>query len=424
MKGSQNPYRELRLRLFAINLGALASILAILLIIVYALMAQELYSELDRQLRTSALHIIHSYIRDTKKSSSDVISVNDQEVDFSLWHIIPTGKHSTAAFVDGNPFINIRQLYKQTSATSNRGYFAPTQIGGVTYRTFTAIVNTASGHYLIYTMKPTSTTDTTLDSLLWTLAVSGIAILAVILAVAIWLATKSIKPMVLSWQRQQQFVADASHELRTPLTIIKTNLDVLLRNPDHTIEAEMQYLANAYEEVTRTTSLIADLLTLARADSKEQLIEHVPVDVSTLISEVVDIIEPVAVMEEKQISCVLPVTPCYTLGDKARLRQLLLILIDNAMRYSGAGAKIQVGVENDTLHTTITVSDTGIGIDAKLLPHVFDRFVRGDRARHRQKQGSGLGLAIAKWIVDAHNGDILISSEVGKGTKVSIILPP
>ncbi len=420
----KNPYRHVRLKLFAINIGALLSIWALLLAIVYSLMAHELYQVLDDQLRLAAIRLIHNY-DSGNITNSDPYSLGAQDTNYSLWRITPQGTGWMAAFVDGNPFVNIRSLYgRATAASQEGGGYYTIRTEGIQYRAFYAIVHTEKGEYLIRITQPTGPTDTTLGSLLWTLGIAGLAALALTIAIGLWLANRSIDPMILSWQRQQQFVADASHELRTPLSIIRTNLEILLRSPSHTIESEMKYLGNAYGEVLRTSSLIEDLLTLARADSKEQLIEKQPVELVRVVEEVVDTVQPLAEQQNKELIAVIPQNPCSTLGDVARLRQLVLILIDNALRYSNAGDQISVTVECDTQHTTLRVVDTGIGIEPTMLPKIFDRFVRGDQVRSRRQQGSGLGLSIAKWIVDAHGGTISVSSSLGVGTTVTIVLPP
>ena len=185
-----------------------------------------------------------------------------------------------------------------------------------------------------------------------------------------------------------------------------------------------QMTSNAYEELVRTGSLIEDLLTLARVDSDEPLIEKRSVNLNKLVVEAVEAVQPMATAEAKSLAALTPHFPCMTFGDMARLRQLLLILMDNALRYSDTGATINVSLECDTLHSKIEVSDTGFGIAPELLPKVFDRFVRGDVTRHRNNQGSGLGLSIAKWIVDAHGGSIQVDSKLGKGTTITITLNP
>lgn len=420
---TKDPYASIRWKLLAINMGALFVLWITLLSLVYSLMTHELYQVLDSELRGAAGGIIRGYAERPHAPLGNSVALNQLDIRFSLWHMQYANGQWTSAFIDGNPFINVSPIY--TAAQQNPdGLFETVSIRSVRYRSFTAMVHTERGLYLIRALKPIASINATLNNLLWILGVAGLAALILTIAMGLWLTGKSLAPMIASWKRQQQFVGDASHELRTPLAIIKANLEVLLRSPDHKIESEMTYLANAYEEVGRTTTLIQNLLTLARADSQEQLIERVPVDMNHLIRAMADTVQPLATAEDKEIVATVPEFPCQVLGDVARLRQLLLILVDNAMRYSKSGAKITLKLECDTLHTRITVADTGIGIDARLLPRVFDRFVRADTTRHRQGQGTGLGLAIAKWIVQAHNGTIEIASKLDQGTTVTITLPP
>lgn len=418
----RDPYRSVRLTLFGINIGALLAVWATLLIVVYSLMDHELYQVLDNQLRFTATRIIRNYDRNRSSIPLGPVILADQQESFSLWFIALEHTDWTAAFIDGNPFVDVRQMYRR-ALVNPTGQYETISMEGLPYRAFYDLVHTHKGTYLIRVVQPEGPTNATLGRLLRTLTIAGLTALLLTILIALWLSERSLAPMIASWRRQQQFVADASHELRTPLTIIKTNLDVLLRNTDHTIESELHFLANAYAEVTRTNALIEDLLTLARADSQEVLIERHPVDIGALTQEVAETVAPMAEAQEKAIDVSVPTTPCLTLGDVNRLRQLLLILIDNALRYSNAGASIRLSVKCDTLYTTLTVADTGIGIDAQLLPRIFDRFVRGDATRSRHEQGGGLGLSIAKWIVEAHRGAISVQSTLGKGTTFIITLP-
>lgn len=422
----KGPYLNLRLKLLAIIVGALLAVWVILLLIVYSLMTNELYRELDGELRLAAIRLIHNYDLG-RTNHGNPISFETQDTNYSLWRIEPSKSNGIAEFVDGNPFVNVRSLYKRAinSSDNNSGYYF-LSIAGIRYRAFYTLVNDQKGTYLIRITQPTAPTDSTLNSLLETLGVTGVLALALTIAVGIFLTNRSITPMIVSWKRQQQFVADASHELRTPLTIIKTNLDILLRSPDHTIESEMKYLGNAYGEVLRTSSLIEDLLTLARADSQEQLVEKKPVNLNQLASDVVETVQPLAIEQNKELTVISPRGVCNILGDVARLRQLLLILLDNAIRYTDSDDQIIVTIECSTQFSTLTVTDTGAGIEPSLLPTIFDRFVRGESTRnHRSLQpGSGLGLAIAQWIVEAHHGTITATSSVGIGTTITVVLPP
>ncbi|KMN43243.1 sensor histidine kinase [Bacillus sp. LK2] len=237
-----------------------------------------------------------------------------------------------------------------------------------------------------------------------------------------FLANRSLVPIQNSWERQTQFAADASHELRTPLSVIQTHLELLFRHPQYTIEQESMTIYKVLQEVKRMNKLVADLLTLTKTDSNQLLIQRKEFELGDLVKTIVHQFEPIA--ELKNISIIKDVDERLMYkGDKERIHQLLVILIDNAMKYNVENGRIQVTCSKGGSFITLIVEDTGIGISNEELPHIFDRFYRSDKSRTRSEGGTGLGLSIAKWIVDAHNGEIKISSELHKGTRTTIKLP-
>lgn len=417
----RDPYRAVRLKLFGIQVGALLAIWLILLSIVYVLMSSELYRVLDSELRRSAIQVIQSYDR-SHLSAQSVNNQSDFGATFSLWQITGASSTMSATYIDGTPFIDVRTVY-HNALTHPSGYSTTLQINGQPYRIFDALVNLKHGTYLIQVDRSVGPTQVTLSSLISTLIIAGMAALILTLIGGLILTTRSMTPLLASWRQQQQFIADASHELRTPFAIIRSNLDVLLHHPHHTIESEMTYLGNAYEEVERTSALLENLLTLARAESHEQILNLSPVALSDLAKDVVESTRPLAEWQQKSITLNAPENPCMVIGDAARLRQLMLILIDNALRYSDAGACVVISVSCDTTSCELHVQDDGIGIPQNLLPRIFDRFVRADPSRHRAEQGSGLGLAIAKWIIEAHKGQVFVQSKEGRGTTFTVIFP-
>jgi len=218
---------------------------------------------------------------------------------------------------------------------------------------------------------------------------------------------------------QRRFVADASHELRTPLTLIRTNVEAWLRRASGPNKA---YARNIIDEVEQLNRIVGDLTTLALADAKQLPIERQPLELNAMVRDLMTQAEPLA--QERGVD----LRPELNGGvrveaDPTRVRQLLLILMDNALRHTPSGGLVSVGVVRENGHARITVTDSGEGIPAADLPHIFERFYRADKARNRENGGSGLGLAIAKWIVDAHRGDIAVKSAEGKGTEVEVNLP-
>jgi signal transduction histidine kinase len=222
-----------------------------------------------------------------------------------------------------------------------------------------------------------------------------------------------------AYRFQQRFVADASHELRAPLTAIQANLELLQRHPEMPETDRGEALAEAARESTRLTRLVADLLALARADAGVPL-RRARVDLDAIVLEECGDARQLA---HGQTLTLDPFEPVQIWGDEDRLRQLLLILLDNALKYTPPTGRVTVGLCRAGEGVELSVRDTGVGIPAADLPHVFERFYRADPARGRDPGGTGLGLAIAVWIVRQHAGDIGVTSDFGKGTTVTVHLP-
>jgi signal transduction histidine kinase len=221
------------------------------------------------------------------------------------------------------------------------------------------------------------------------------------------------------FQTQQRLLADVSHELRTPLTAIRGNVDLMRRMGD----ADPESLEIIQEEIERMTRLVGDLLLLARADAGGLPLEKKKVELDNLLFEVY---RQVRLLEKSVAVKVTEVDQVCIMGDVDRLKQLLLNLISNAIKYTPDGGTVDVSLSKNNGWAYLSVADTGTGIPAEDLPYIFDRFYRVDKARARAQSGqggAGLGLAIAKWIAQAHGGDIDVVSKVGEGTTFTITLP-
>lgn len=218
---------------------------------------------------------------------------------------------------------------------------------------------------------------------------------------------------------QQRFVSDASHELRAPLTAVQANLELLRRHPQMPADERAQAVEEAFAEATRMTRLVADLLALARADAGLPLRRT---DME-LDRTVLDVLNEARHLTRGQSLGVGSLEPVSMSGDPYRIHQLLLILLDNAIRYTPATGHVIVDLHQHAGRATITIRDSGLGIPPDALPHVFERFYRGDRARVRDPGGTGLGLSIARWIAEQHGGTLKLESELGRGTVALIELP-
>lgn len=224
-----------------------------------------------------------------------------------------------------------------------------------------------------------------------------------------------------SFHEIRRFSADASHELRTPLTVMKGETELALRRARPAEDYKLVLESNL-EEIDRLTRIVDELLFLSRADLGEVKMATLPVRFDDLVR---DVQQQAAVLgQERGIQIVLGwLMPVTILGDELRLRELLLNLVDNAVKYSKPGGRVDVGLVTDGSQVRLTVSDQGIGIEPDALPHLFDRFYRSAGARTHAKQGTGLGLAICKWIVESHKGRIDVQSRPGEGAQVTVTLP-
>ena len=222
-----------------------------------------------------------------------------------------------------------------------------------------------------------------------------------------------------AYRAQQRFVADASHELRAPLTAIQGNLELLRRQPTMSAIERQEALGEAEREAARLTRLVADLLALARADSGAT-IKRAPVDLDAAVLDALSAARPLAHGQSLVLETFEPAT---VVGDADRLKQLFLILLDNALKYTPPAGSVTVDLCRNGSHVEVIVRDPGVGIPPDALPHVFERFYRADRARARDPGGTGLGLAIAHWIVEQLGGAIRADSRPGQGTTVTVSLP-
>lgn len=225
-----------------------------------------------------------------------------------------------------------------------------------------------------------------------------------------------------AFQRIAQFTADASHELRTPLAILRTRTELALRRP----RSESEYrevLKKLLHGLERSSDLVERLMLLARADSGDPILQKGPVQLDVILSSVCEQGATLAVARNLRFQAQLCPDDMPVEGDADFLERLFLILIDNAIKYTGPDGEIAVTSDIEAGSAIVSVRDSGIGVGEADLPHLFERFYRVDKARSRESGGAGLGLAIGRWIARAHRGDIEVESTLGKGTVFRVRLP-
>jgi signal transduction histidine kinase len=416
-------FRGALVRLAAQYFILLVLILGFFDLIVYVTVSQSLQAKADNDLK----HAVSQAAKEVV--ATDTVSVNaqgllDPSVADTFVRVLDTKGQEVS-----QPQPALKKLFNNPSLTdpiaaAKGGQSADTRVssGADLYMVDTSAVLNPKSKKVVGVMQvaqPISWVGDALSGLVRQLVLaSAIAILLGALA-SLLMATRSLRPISRAFQRQREFVADASHELRTPLTLIRTNVEAWLRRSNGQTRT---YAQSIVEEVEQLNRIVGDLTTLALADARQLRLDARPVELNEVVRGLITQATPLA--DERGVH----LRPDLNGGvrvdaDLVRVRQLLLILIDNALSHTPSGGEVSVGVARQNGRAQVTVTDTGEGIPTSDLPHIFERFYRADKARTRENGGSGLGLAIAKWIVEAHKGDIAVTSAEGRGTEVAISLP-
>lgn len=290
---------------------------------------------------------------------------------------------------------------------------------GTSVRLFTYLVPDDKQVQIFQVGRYLSAQRQVLKQLLNTMVLLG-GLITVLFGLASWvLSGRTIKPSQQAWDKQQTFIANASHELRTPLTLIHAGVELSLRKAGSQEQREL--LSDVLSDSNYMNKLIEDLLCLSRLDAHQLNMDIQPVKMNVFMPEIIRQIERVA--EEKQIKLIHDIADINIAADPVRFKQILLIILDNAIRNNkpGGSVKIEIALENEK--GMILISDTGPGIPKENLDKVFDRFYKVSNKSTSDYRGSGLGLSIAKGLVEAQNGTITLTSAPGQGTQVKLSFP-
>ena len=313
-----------------------------------------------------------------------------------------------------------------SAAVSSGQDVRPASIGTLPIRAMTERVATPVGNLYVQVIQDRRAEQQTLDAMLRVLLVGGAVVVIVAVGFGAVYARRALVPIreSLSTQRaalrrQREFAADASHELRTPLTVIRSSVEHLRRNrAGDASPAAGEALDDIEAEVGHLTALVDDLLLLARSDSGAITLTPLPVDLGDVAAESTGALAKLAA--DRNVRLALDPEPAIVRGDHARLRQLIVILVDNAVRHTASGGSVAVRVRQDARDAVLEVDDDGPGIRPADMPHVFERFWRAPSAA---TGGTGLGLAIAKSIVDLHDGRISVANRAEGGARFAVRLP-
>jgi len=288
-------------------------------------------------------------------------------------------------------------------------------------RLLTYRLTRSDGPAALQLVRELSDQDQVLNQLFVGLITLGTFSMALVGATSWWLAGRALRPAQEAWERQQRFIASASHELRAPLTLIRASAEVALRDlpPDESDQRAL--LHDVLAESDHMRRLVDDLLTLTRLDSGQLTLTKETIDLTALLASIQR--QAARLGEQRGVAVELADVGGLVQADTERLQQVVLIALDNALRYTPAGGRITLAATPTERTVQIRVADTGCGIAPEHLPHIFERFYRADPARGRENGNAGLGLSIAKGLVEAMGGRIAVESTVGVGTTVVISLP-
>jgi two-component system sensor histidine kinase CiaH len=429
-------FRAARLRLVAWNVSVLTCILIVLGGAVYYAFYTNIYKEVDQQLGNQELRVLTA-VTQAAGDLYAIYSVPSAPFESSYRMIVTdqTGQVNMTSDCPPtiNPFQPARFCPSDSRVPTSRDAIREALLKGRDLRTVWfrgepqrvrtfPVVYAGVFEGVVQISRTAAGEQASLQDLGWLLIFGGLAGVVLSAFASLFLANKALVPIRQAFARQRQFTADASHELRTPLALIRANAEMLERHGDQLPDEDGELITEIIRETDHLNRLVGDLLTLARADTGQVQLVTQPFDLRELVSEVHEDVHRIA--ESRGIASHISLNgPVVVDGDETRLRQLLLILLDNALKYTDPGGEVDVALQREDGRARLSVSDTGIGIPSEDLPRIFDRFYRVDRAREHESGGTGLGLAIAQWIVQAHHGSIKVDSEAGQGTRFDIELP-
>ncbi|MBB6674450.1 sensor histidine kinase [Cohnella nanjingensis] len=414
-------FRNIRRRLVIVNASVLLLVLATLGAALYLNMQYRLYHDIDEILQQSKSRIrsvrhldelIHSDLRQLQQ---------DERTTYLFWDakgaLIGQLPERTFSLQEAGDFKPDKDLDKPLTVRSEHSKYRILQVpSGNPPSGSSGSVDT------IAIVKNLGDVTGTLRALQRDIAAGIVAGVILSILLGYFLAGRALVPIRRSWDRQQQFVADASHELRTPTAVIHAQTELLLRQPNRSIEQESPNISKILRESKRMGKLVDDLLTLARTDSNQLQLQTTLFPLDDLLRELSEQFRLIADTNYIHIETDIQESMLFA-GDEGRIRQLLIILLDNAFKFTQPEGRIKITGRYASHSVLIRIEDNGCGISEDDLPHIFERFYRGDKSRSRAAGGTGLGLSIAEWIVKAHGGKIRVQSAVHVGTTVVLLFP-
>lgn len=403
-------FKKLKFKFTILNTIVFFILFMIFNTLIYFYTKSILYKEVDRSLLVSR----------------KIVEMNLDSNATALWKLDPR----IIAILRDNKGNILSDIHMTNFYKNNEEYMKPLKIDTLydikfkefNFRTVAFSYQLNNKTIMVQLLRNTNSEKEFLGNIIKIIILGGGMVFLVSIAAGAFLAKKTMIPIVNAWEKQRQFVEDASHEIRTPLTVVRSQLELILQKPDAKVIDNASYLGVSLSEVRRLSRLVSDLLTLARSDSNVIEIEKKPVYIDGLIRKVTEPYIEIGEIESKHVEVVL--TDNFIVNcDEERIHQLLVILLDNALKYTYKSGNIEINLKKKDNKCSIIVKDDGIGIKEGEEKLIFERFYRGDKSRTRETGGTGLGLSIAKWIAIKHGGVITANQNIPKGTLIEVILP-
>lgn len=409
-KGSM--FQKTRIRLTIVNSLVFILLIGILGSIIYSYTYKRIYNEVDQSIKMMAQYREKLDVKIPPRKRMENIQIGDPRVIRITWN----GK---IVKIEGDNR-KFRSIFEENLEKFSPKKLEDLQDIEVQGRYFRAFSLQKDGE-IVQIVRDITAEEGMLNTLFLILVIGcSIGSLCAI-GIGFFLAGRALVPIQNSWEKQQQFVSDASHELRTPLAVIQSKTDVLFQSPSATIEEKAMDISTISKECRRLSKLVSNLLLLARSDSNQIEMDKKTFELDKLLEEIVAPYKEIASYQEKEMILKVERDVPF-MGDRERIHQMMVILLDNAMKYTNEGGHIQIDCTQTSSSIRIQVKDDGIGVKEEDIPKLFDRFYQGDKARSTS-EGAGLGLSIANWIVEKHYGKISVESKWGDGTCFEVIFP-
>ena len=403
---NKNVFTDTKQRLIKINLLVVGGFLLIFSIFIFFYFKELTYTNIDSKIEEELESISVQFNR---SSMFNPIILEDPR------NMVYVYENGTIRYYTENRYFE--NIYPEINNSKKDTFFTWLN-NGYTFR----VLNLNIGKYTIEIIRNIDSEISSLKQLVFSLIIGILISLIVAYFIAIYLTKKALVPIETAWNNQAKFIQDASHELRTPISIISSKLEGMLKHPENTVNDEVETVADAMRETRRMKKIINDLLSLTKEDYISTM-NFENIDIENVVYEIYRDYEEIAEMQDKKFIFKSELENKIIVTDKNKLRQLVLIFVDNAFKYTNEYDGIFINLKEEDNNIKLTIKDTGIGIKEDEIKYVFDRFFRGDDVRSQDIDGSGIGLSIAKMLSINLKYEINVDSKVGEYTVFEIKIP-